>query len=278
MKGNLYIVATPIGNLRDITARAVEVLSSVTRIAAEDTRHSQRLLKHLGLTKPLVALHEYNEREKASVLLEPLHTGETLALISDAGTPLISDPGYALVRLAHQQKIQVVPIPGPCAAIVALSASGLPSDRFVFEGFLPAKSNARCQRLENLVLETRTLIFFEAPHRILETLLDLQAIFGEQREAVLARELSKTFETIRLDTLSGLYAWVQADPQQQRGEIVLLVAGRLEKTESKLLNPEAEKILKILLEELSVKQASALAAKITGLSKRLLYERALQLS
>lgn len=277
-KGALYIVATPIGNLGDISARAIETLASVDRIAAEDTRHSQRLLKHLGITKPLLALHEHNEREQASVLLEPLHRGATLALISDAGTPLISDPGYSLVRLAHQQGIRVVPIPGPCAAIAALSASGLPNARFIFEGFLPAKSSARRQRLEDLVSERRTLIFFEAPHRILETLADLQSIFGERREAALAREISKTFETIRVDALSQLYAWVQADPQQQRGEIVLLVSGCLEKSELGLLSPEAEQILKILLGELSVKQASALAAKITGCSKRLLYERALQLS
>ncbi|HRA42445.1 MAG TPA: 16S rRNA (cytidine(1402)-2'-O)-methyltransferase, partial [Gammaproteobacteria bacterium] len=223
--GKLYIVATPIGHLGDISLRAIDTLKVVDRIAAEDTRHSLGLLKHLGIEKPLVALHEHNEREQAEKLLAFVEDGHALALISDAGTPLISDPGYHLVQLAHQLGIQVVPIPGPCSIITALSASGLPTDRFVFEGFLSAKATARRKQLEKLATETRTLIFFEAPHRILETVAAMQACFGEQRLAVVARELTKTFETIRMGTLSELEAWMKSDAMQQRGEFVVLVAG-----------------------------------------------------
>lgn len=274
-KGSLYIVATPIGHLDDITLRAIEVLNSVDLIAAEDTRHSQRLLSHLNIRKPLSALHEHNEKEKASQLLDQVQSGTTLALISDAGTPLISDPGYHLVKLAHERNIRVIPIPGPSALIAALSASGLPTDRFIFEGFLPVKSIARRQRLEVLKGETRTLILYEAPHRIVETLSDLVNIFGQDRRAVLARELTKTFETLRVSSLLPLFEWVQSDPEQQRGEIVLLVAGAPPVVDS-ILTSEAESILKILLTELPVKQASSLTAKITGISKRLLYDYAVK--
>ena len=274
--GKLYIVATPIGHLGDISLRAIDTLKVVDRIAAEDTRHSLGLLKHLGIEKPLVALHEHNEREQAEKLLAFVEDGHTLALISDAGTPLISDPGYHLVQLAHQLGIQVVPIPGACSIITALSASGLPTDRFVFEGFLSAKATARRKQLEKLATETRTLIFFEAPHRILETVAAMQACFGEQRLAVVARELTKTFETIRMGTLSELEAWMKSDAMQQRGEFVVLVAGQTLEPIKDAIPPEALQVLKILLSELSVKQATGLAAKITGVSKGLLYEMALK--
>lgn len=274
--GVLYIVATPIGNLGDITVRAIEILRAVDRIAAEDTRHSLRLLKHLGIEKPLVALHEHNERAQALKLLEFVQQSQSLALISDAGTPLISDPGYHIVQLAHQLGIQVVPVPGPCSIIAALSASGLPTDRFVFEGFLSAKATARLKQLEKLAFDTRTLIFFEAPHRILETLDAMQNCFGESRMAVVARELTKTFETIRLGTLSELLVWIKSETMQQRGEFVILIAGATLETNQETIPAESFQVLKILLAELSVKQASSLAAKITGVSKRLLYDAALK--
>lgn len=274
--GVLYIVATPIGHLGDITLRAIEILRGVDRIAAEDTRHSIRLLKHLGIEKPMVALHEHNEREQALKLLAFVQQGHSLALISDAGTPLISDPGYHIVQLAHQLGIQVVPVPGSCSIIAALSASGLPTDRFVFEGFLSSKSTARQKQLEKLATETRTLIFFEAPHRILETLEALQNSFGGERLAVIARELTKTFETIRLGALSALLTWIKADAMQQRGEFVILVAGLKLDPSQEAVSIEALSVLKILLTELSVKQAAGLAAKITGVSKGLLYDAALK--
>jgi 16S rRNA (cytidine1402-2'-O)-methyltransferase len=274
--GKLYIVATPIGHLGDITVRAIETLKAVDRIAAEDTRHSLRLLKHLGIEKPMVALHEHNERDQALTLLRFIEQGHAIALISDAGTPLVSDPGYHLVQLAHQMGIQVVPIPGPCSLIAALSASGLPTDRFAFEGFLSAKATARRKQLEKLATETRTLIFFEAPHRILETVEAMQACFGRERRAVVARELTKTFETIRMGTLSELGDWMQSDPMQQRGEFVLVIAGQTLEPTKEAISPESLQVLKILLSELSVKQATGLAAKITGVSRGLLYEMALK--
>lgn len=274
--GRLYIVATPIGHLADITVRAIETLKAVDRIAAEDTRHSLRLLKHLGIEKPMIALHEHNERDQALKLLAFVQQGSSLALISDAGTPLISDPGYHLVYLAHQLGIQVVPIPGPCSIIAALSASGLATDRFVFEGFLSAKATARHKQLEKLATETRTLIFFEAPHRILDTLEAMQLSFGVQRLAVVARELSKTFETIKIATLAELLVWIKSDAMQQRGEFVILVSGQIQEVFQDAIPPEALHVLKTLLSELSVKQATSLAAKITGVRKGLLYEMALK--
>ncbi len=276
-KGVLYIVATPIGNLEDISLRAIGVLQSVDFIAAEDTRHSQKLLAHLGIKNTLISLHDYNERSQSGELLEKITQGASLALISDAGTPLISDPGYVLVQMAHVQGIRVVPIPGACALIAALSASGLPTDRFVFEGFLPEKPNARRKALEHLKLETRTLIFYEAPHRILESLRALVEILGGEREATLARELTKTFETIRFGTLAELLGWVENDVNQTRGEIVLLVKGAKapDKTE---LTAESLHILKILMTELSLKDAVGLTAKMTGIQKQLLYKSGLDLS
>lgn len=275
--GILYIVATPLGNLQDISARAIETLASVDFIAAEDTRHSQRLLSLLGIQKTAhwVALHDHNERNQAAGILERIQKGENAALISDAGTPLINDPGYVLVRMAHEVGVRVVPIPGACAFVAALSAGGLPTDRFCFEGFLPAKAHAREEVLKQLAIETRTLVFYEAPHRIVETLKAMQEIWGGEREATIARELTKTFEIIKQATLTTLLEWVENDPNQRRGEIVLLVSGAILPTKSDL-TPEVLHTLSILMAELSLKQAVELAAKICGVRKRLLYEYALE--
>jgi 16S rRNA (cytidine1402-2'-O)-methyltransferase len=276
-KGALYVVATPIGNLADMTERAIQVLSEVDVIAVEDTRHTGRLLQHYQISTPTLALHEHNERERAPGLVDRLIKGESVALVSDAGTPLVSDPGYHLVRLAREQGVKVVPVPGASAMLAALSVSGLPSDRFVFEGFLPAKGAARKKRLEALVGETRTLIFYEAPHRLLDTLSDMQDIFGGQRFVVLARELTKTFETIRGDNLSDLFGWIKHDSNQQKGEIVLLVHGCSTEGEE-ATEAEGRRVLKLLLEELPLSQASALAAKITSGKKKPLYQFGLTLT
>jgi 16S rRNA (cytidine1402-2'-O)-methyltransferase len=268
--GILYIVATPIGNLGDISARSLEVLQKVERIAAEDTRHSASLLRHFAIDTPMFALHEHNERQKAEQVLGYLQQGESLALISDAGTPLISDPGYFLVREAHAAGIKVVPLPGPSALIAALSASGLATDRFCFEGFLPAKSGARRRVLEALAQEPRTLAFYETPHRIEESLFDMAETLGAERPATLARELTKTFETIRHATLGELAEWVASDPNQRKGEFVLLIQGA-ESEREEGLSEEAQRIAILLDEELSVKQASSLAAKISGEKKNAIY-------
>lgn len=287
-KGILYIVATPIGNLNDITLRAIEILKTVDLILVEDTRHSGQLLAKLGIKKTMFALHEHNEREKAEPLIQRMLSGETMALISDAGTPLISDPGFNLVRLAQDKGVKVVPIPGPSALIAALSSSGLPTDRFCFQGFLPAKKGERQKILHKLKPESVTLIFYEAPHRLIDTCQDLLDIFGPAREAVLARELTKTFETIRRAPLDVLLDWIK-ETQQTKGECVILVAGmkQIQNThgdseetiaiETKIIETKAIDILKILLSELSVKQASHLTAKITGFSKRALYQEALKM-
>ncbi len=274
--GTLYVVATPIGNLGDMVPRALEVLQAVDLIAAEDTRHSARLMAHFAIDRPLVAYHDHSDNRRGEELLRRLAAGESVALISDAGTPLVSDPGYRLVRAARQQGIAVVPIPGPCALIAALSAAGLPSDRFVFEGFLPAKAAARRTALQALAAEPRTLIFYEAPHRVLASLRDIAEVLGAEREVVLARELTKTFETIRGDYAAALAAWVAEDADQQRGEIVLLVAGAPARQSSEL-DDEARRVAGLLLEELPVKQAVALAAKITGAKKNALYQWAITL-
>ncbi|MEZ5524617.1 MAG: 16S rRNA (cytidine(1402)-2'-O)-methyltransferase [Pseudomonadales bacterium] len=272
----LYVVATPIGNLSDISARAVEVLKQVDLIACEDTRHSVRLLNHLGIQKPLLSYHDHNEVEQTQHLIAKLQEGVRVALISDAGTPLISDPGFQLVRKARECRIKVVPLPGPCALIAALSASGLPSDRFAFEGFLPAKRQARIECLEKLKNESRTLIFYESTHRILASLQDMSAVFGVGRHAVLARELTKTFETLHGDSLQGLCQWVAEDENQRKGEMVVLVHGA-EPQASDETSVDRERVLAVLLEELPVKQAAQLAAKITGAKKNALYQQALQM-
>jgi 16S rRNA (cytidine1402-2'-O)-methyltransferase len=274
--GTLYVVATPIGHLGDISARAIEVLKQVDLIAAEDTRHSGRLLQHFAIQTPMLSLHEHNERNVAPGLIEQLQAGRSIALISDAGTPLISDPGFNLVRLARESGVRVVPIPGPSALICALSAAGLATDRFVFEGFLPSKSTARRNRLEQLAREPRTLVFYESSHRIFDCLADMAAVFGAARRAVLARELTKQFETIHQDELGALQQWVEADSNQQKGEIVVLVEG-WSQSDDDALNTEAERVLQILMEELPVKTAAKLAARLTGLNKRDLYERGVAL-
>ncbi|WP_300650837.1 16S rRNA (cytidine(1402)-2'-O)-methyltransferase [Pseudomonas sp.] len=274
--GTLYVVATPIGNLDDISARALKVLADVALIAAEDTRHSVRLLQHFGIATPLAACHEHNERDQGGRFLARLLAGEDVALISDAGTPLISDPGYHLVRQARAAGVAVVPVPGACALIAALSAAGLPSDRFIFEGFLPAKTAGRRARLEQVKEEPRTLIFYEAPHRILECLEDMQAVFGDERPALLAREITKTFETLKGLPLAELRAWVAADSNQQRGECVVLVAGWQAPEGEAAVSAEALRVLELLLKEMPLKRAAALAAEITGVRKNLLYQAALE--
>lgn len=273
--GRLYVVATPIGNLDDISARALTILRSVALIAAEDTRHSARLMQHFGISTPLAACHEHNERDQGGRFLARLQAGDDVALISDAGTPLISDPGYHLVRQARAAGIAVVPVPGACALIAALSAAGLPSDRFIFEGFLPAKAVGRRARLEQVKEEPRTLIFYEAPHRILECLQDMQAVFGDERPALLARELTKTFETLKGMPLAELVAWVAADSNQQRGECVVLVAGWQPPEGEDSVSAEAMRVLDLLLAEMPLKRAAALAAEITGVRKNVLYQAAL---
>ena len=277
LKTSLYIVATPIGNLGDISQRAISTLQSVDLIAAEDTRHSSKLLQHLAIETPCVAFHEHNERDKTAWLIKRLLEGESIALISDAGTPLLSDPGYHLVKAAHEHGIPVVPIPGASALLAALVGAGLPTDRFIFEGFLPSKKVARTKYLSRLEKETATLVFYEAPHRILDCLQDMLEVFGPEREAVLARELSKTFETIRRASLADLVEWVASDSNQQRGEIVLVVAGHKPLT-GEGLDPDAERILAVLLKHLPVKQAAGIAAEITGEKKNRLYEVALTLN
>ncbi|WP_407312157.1 16S rRNA (cytidine(1402)-2'-O)-methyltransferase [Pseudomonas sp. nanlin1] len=274
--GTLYVVATPIGNLDDMSMRALKVLSEVKLIAAEDTRHSIRLLQHFGISTPLAACHEHNERDEGGRFLARLQAGDDVALISDAGTPLISDPGYHLVRQVRAAGIAVVPVPGPCALIAALSAAGLPSDRFIFEGFLPAKAVGRRTRLELLKEEPRTLIFYEAPHRILECLQDLESVFGGERPALLARELTKTFETLKGLPLSQLREFVEADSNQQRGECVVLVAGWSEPEEADAVPAQVLRVLDLLLAEMPLKRAAALAAEITGARKNVLYQVALE--
>ncbi|MCD6038724.1 MAG: rRNA ((1402)-2-O)-methyltransferase [Gammaproteobacteria bacterium] len=274
--GILYVVATPIGNLKDISQRAIEVLQSVNCIAAEDTRHSKHLLKRLAITVPLISLHEHNEKERANQLIKRLCHGESMALISDAGTPLISDPGYILVKEVKNAGIQVVPIPGPCAAIAALSVAGLPTDRFIFEGFLPSKAKLRKERLEGLQFESRTLIFYEAPHRILASLQAIREVFGSDRQITLARELTKVFETIRSGKIEEIIDWVERDPDQQRGEIIVLVEG-VQVIPTIKNSVSSDKILKILLEILPVTQAVEIAFKVTDKKKNELYKRALQL-
>ncbi len=275
-KGSLYIVATPIGNMGDITLRAQEVLGQVNVIAVEDSRRSGQLLNKLGISSPMIALHEHNERQVCASLLQRIEQGENVALISDAGTPLLSDPGYFLVQQARQRSLRVIPVPGVSALIAALSVAGLPTDRFVFEGFLPAKATARQQRLQKLRHEPRTLIFYEAPHRIVEMIRDASVVFGPDREAVIARELTKTFETVHGDTLGKLLQWLQQDSNQQKGEFVVLIHGDNE-DKNAAIDPESERILLILEENLPLKQAAALAAKITGKKKNSLYEHGLQL-
>ncbi|WP_049723567.1 16S rRNA (cytidine(1402)-2'-O)-methyltransferase [Gilvimarinus polysaccharolyticus] len=271
--GTLYVVATPIGNLGDMVPRAVHVLQSVALIACEDTRHSARLLEHFAITSRCVAYHDHSDDKRTEQILAQLQAGEEVALISDAGTPLVSDPGYRLVRAARHNGIRVVPIPGACAFVAALSAAGLPSNRFTFEGFLPAKAGARQAALAALADEPRTLIFYEAPHRVLACVKDMEQAFGSERELVIAREITKTFETIHTATAAQMVEWIAADSNQERGEIVLLVHGAPERKAG--MSAEVERVMTLLLEELPVKQAAALGAKLTGGKKNELYQWAL---
>lgn len=276
MAGQLYVVATPIGNLDDMTFRAVEVLKSVSLIAVEDTRQSAPLLKHYQIDTPMTACHEHNETEKIQQLLDKLLQGEDIALISDAGTPLISDPGFKLVRSAQQNHIRVIPIAGACAAVAGLSAVGLPSDKFSFYGFLPAKSTQRIKQLEQLKTVSHTLIFYEAPHRIVECLQDLCTVFGGERLAGFAREISKTFETIKQMPLSALLEFVKNDLNQQKGEIVLIISGDIQ-LEQDIAMLELDRYLHRLLPEMSVKQASQIVSDLLGIKKNTVYQRALEL-
>ncbi len=267
----LYIVPTPIGNLGDITQRALEVLSNVDMIAAEDTRHTGKLLSHFNIQTKTFALHDHNEQQKAQVLVEKLLQGASIALVSDAGTPLISDPGYHLVSQCRHAGVKVVPLPGACAVITALSASGLPSDSFSFEGFLPPKSKGRKDKFLEIAKVERTCIFYESPHRITDSLQDMLDILGADRQVVLARELTKTFETIQSLPLGELIEWVNSDDNQQRGEMVLLVHGH-RSSEADTLPDEAIRTLGILVKELPLKKAAALTAEIYNLKKNALYK------
>ncbi|NRH25939.1 16S rRNA (cytidine(1402)-2'-O)-methyltransferase [Pantoea sp. SGAir0180] len=269
----LYIVPTPIGNLADITQRALAVLSSVDLVAAEDTRHTGLLLQHFAINARLFALHDHNEQQKADILLARLQQGESIALVSDAGTPLINDPGYHLVRRCREAGIRIVPLPGACAAITALSAAGLPSDRFCYEGFLPAKTKARCDALRALADEPRTLIFYESTHRLLDSLQDMVTELGADRYVVLARELTKTWENLNGAPVAELLSWVKEDENRRKGEMVLIVEGH--QPDEEALPAEALRTLALLQQELPLKKAAALTAEIHGVKKNALYKYAL---
>ncbi|MCL1118301.1 MULTISPECIES: 16S rRNA (cytidine(1402)-2'-O)-methyltransferase [Pseudomonadati] len=272
----LYIVPTPIGNLADISSRAIEVLNQVSLIACEDTRHSGKLLSHFGIETRKTALHDHNERDRAQWIIQKLTNGEAVALISDAGTPLISDPGYHLVKQVREAGFNVVPLPGPCAAITALSASGLPSDRFSFEGFLPSKEKGRIDKLLALKEDPRTLIFYESPHRIVHSLESIVATLGADREIVMAREVTKTFETFLSGPAADVLQQVKDDLNQQKGEIVLMCHGHRTDSESDI-PAVVVNTLKLLCQELPLKKASALAGEIHGIKKNALYKYGLEI-
>ncbi len=267
--GTLFVVATPIGNLSDLSPRAQDTLRSADAVCAEDTRHTRQLLSHFGIERPLVALHEHNEEALAQKVVDRLLAGQTLALVSDAGTPLVSDPGFRLVRAARAAGVKVSPVPGPSAVIAALSVAGLPSDRFAFEGFLPAKPAARRERLARLAGETRTLVFYESSHRIVESLADLRAAFGDERPAALARELTKLFETVLDGTLAQLQAQVEADADQRKGEFVVMVQGAADDAEGQVV--EGRRLYARLVEHLPPSTAARLAAEISGAPRKALY-------
>lgn len=275
-QGVLYVVATPIGNLKDITLRAIEVLKAVDVIAAEDTRHTSGLLNHLGITNKLLAVHEHNEQKSAQLLLTRIQGGESAALVTDAGTPGISDPGAIVVDVLRQAAVNVVPVPGPSAVIAALSASGITENGFSFIGFLPASGSQRRKVLASLNAIPHTLVFYEAPHRIVDSVVDMATVLGGERRVTIAREISKTFETFHRCLLKDAQAWLENDANQQRGEFVLLVEAAPSKTEEAVSEAD-EKILKTLLAELPLKQAVKLATEITGSKKNDLYQHALSL-
>lgn len=267
--GTLHVVATPIGNLADLSPRALDTLRAVDAVCAEDTRRTRQLLAHFGVERPLVALHEHNESDAAGTLVARLLAGQSLALVSDAGTPLVSDPGYRLVRAAREAGVRVSPVPGASALVAALSVAGVPSDRFVFEGFLPAKASARRERLRALAAEPRTLVFYESSHRIEDTLQDAAAAFGADRPAVLARELTKLFETVLDGALQTLLARVRDDPQQRKGEFVLLVQGAGEDADAAVA--EGRRLYAALSPHLPPSTAARLAAELSGAPRKALY-------
>ncbi|WP_241685768.1 16S rRNA (cytidine(1402)-2'-O)-methyltransferase [Luteimonas sp. YGD11-2] len=268
-RGVLHVVATPIGNLADLSPRAQQVLRDVDAICAEDTRHTRALLAHFGIDTPALALHEHNEEALAGRVVARLLAGESLALVSDAGTPLVSDPGFRLVRAAREAGVRVSPVPGPSAVVAALSVAGLPSDRFTFEGFLPAKATARREALARLAGEPRTLVFYESSHRIIETLADMRGAFGDDRPAALARELTKLFETVLDGSLAELQAQVDADPNQRKGEFVVVVQGAGDDADAQLA--EGRRVYALLSAQLPPSSAARLAAEITGAPRKALY-------
>jgi 16S rRNA (cytidine1402-2'-O)-methyltransferase len=269
--GSLYIVATPIGNCNDISLRALEVLKSVDAILSEDTRHSLPLLTSLGIKKPLLPLHAHNESHKSEKIIAHLEQGQSLALISDAGTPLICDPGFPLVRLARQKYIPVIPIPGACAFVTALSAAGIACDTFTFAGFLPAKSLARQKKLNSLMANGHTLIFYESTHRIIDCVDDIRQIYGDDYQFVLAKELTKTFERFINGTGSEIKNWLTAENSHSKGEFVLILPAKLQEKDQQ----REEEILSILLKELSLKQAVKIASQLTNTPKNTLYKLAI---
>jgi len=271
----LYIVATPIGNLGDISQRAIDVLTQVDVIACEDTRHTGKLLSAFSIKNKTMSLHDHNERQRQEQVASLLQEGKTIALVSDAGTPLISDPGFHLVRHCRSLGLNVSPVPGACAAISALSVAGLPTDRFSFEGFLPSKSGARQATLTALADETRTMVFYDAPRRAIDTVQDIVATLGGERYIVIARELTKTFETIHSDTAENFLAWLEQDANQLKGEMVLIIEGY--KPAENEISKEVINTLKLLLAEMKPKKACAIAAEIYGVKKNALYEVALGL-
>ena len=272
------MVGTPIGNLDDLSPRATRTLAHVDVVAAEDTRHSGRLLSHLGIQRRMIALHDHNEKDRAAGILAELKAGRDVALISDAGTPLISDPGYVLVRDARAAGYRVSPIPGPCALVVALSAAGLPTDRFLYVGFLPAKRSGRRASLEPLASEPATLVFYESPHRILESVRDIAEVLGEDREMVLGREITKTFETFYSGSIAEVLAELEQDPHGTRGEFVVMVRGAMAQPgNDDAATMDVDRVLRVLLAELPVKKVAKMASELTGLSKNELYQRALAL-
>ncbi len=273
LPGTLYVVATPIGNLGDITARAVSILRSVDLVAAEDTRHTGALLRHLGIAVPLVSVHEHNEAQRAPALVKRLQAGESVALVSDAGTPLVSDPGFALVRCAREAGVAVSPLPGPCALVTALSAAGIATARFTFEGFLPATASARRSALSALAGEVRTMVFYESPHRVTACMDDLVAIFGGERRGALCRELTKRFESIVDGGLAMLAEWLAADDNHRRGEFVIVVAG-VEAEAADTPRPEWVEAVRTLNQHMPLKQAAQLIAGVTGARPQALYRLA----
>lgn len=275
--GTLFVVATPIGNVDDLSPRAVRVLQEVHWIAAEDTRHSRKLLQSVGVETPLLAYHDHNEAQQSERLIERLLSGESGALISDAGTPLISDPGFVFIRACHRHQIAVQVVPGPCAAVSALSASGLPVNHFHFEGFLPASGGARRKRLTELAQLTSTLIFYESPHRVVQTFSDLVAVLGGGREASIGRELTKQFEQTCTGTLEALQALLDTDACPAKGEFVLCVAGGASTPDSESLTVSLDHILQTLLAEYSLKESVYVAERLTQLPKNTIYARAVQL-